>query len=75
MTNKFKKCHFRVCPENPFNCNTRDCRVEHGNDLYLLDSPDFKNYRDVIFDNNYCVEDAILNKVLNFFYSISYWPS
>jgi len=25
---------------------------------------DFKNYRDVIFDNNYCVEDAILNKVL-----------
>ena len=24
--------------ENPFNCNTRDCRVEHGNDSYLLDS-------------------------------------
>jgi len=27
MTNKFKKCHFRAWPENPFNCNTRDCRV------------------------------------------------
>ena len=35
MTNK---CHFRA-PENPFNYNTSHCRVEHGNDSYLLDSP------------------------------------
>ena len=43
MTNKFKKCHFRAQPENPFNCDTGDCRVEHGNDLYLLDSPLFNS--------------------------------
>ena len=39
MTNKFKNCHFRARPENLFNYNTRDCRVEHGNDSYLLVIP------------------------------------
>ena len=30
MSNKFRKCHFA--------CKATDCRVEHGNDIYLLDN-------------------------------------
>ncbi len=41
MTNKFKKVSF--------NCNTRDCHVEHGNDSYLLVIPFFDRNHEFLF--------------------------